>query len=176
MSMPFCPSCGKEAPQETKYCPFCCESLFDGFTFAELTLANPPPKKGVYVLRIKTRTEETPRSIVRKVGQLASDIGWKLVEDYVMSRMKRLEEIGLCPIIYIGSAGTQRTSKNTLKHRYEELSNRHTVMYPVWALLYSGWKLEYGWKSCDDPSAEEKMYKKKYRALHGNQNPALVKK
>ena len=102
----------------------CCLNLFDGFTFEDLTNAKPPGRKGgkkgkgVYVIQIKSRTSEAPEVIVRKVRQLVSGLKWKLVKDYVMSRIGRLRKIGPCPVIYIGSAGTQQQSKNTLKHRY----------------------------------------------------------
>jgi len=160
----------------------CCLNLFNEFTFEDLTNAKPPGRKGgkkgkgVYVIQIKSRASEAPEVIVRKVKQLVSGLKWKLVEDYVMSRIGRLIKIGPCPVIYIGSAGTQQQSKNTLKHRYAELASRHTAMYPIWALLYFGWKLKYGWKECENPLVEEERIKKRYKDLHQGKSPALVEK
>lgn len=161
----------KHSPKQST----CCGNLFNEFTFEDLTNAMPPPRKGVYAVRIKNRSSEAPESIAGKVEQLVSNLKWKLVEDYIISRISRLKEIRSCPIIYTGSAGTQHASKNTLKHRHAELSSRHTAMYPIWALLYFDWKLEYGWKVCENPSAEEKTIKERYRNLHQGKNPALVK-
>jgi len=161
--------------KQSQKLPCGCESLFRDFDFSNITTATPPKRKGVYVIQVKNRTQESPESIAAKAKQLISPIKWKLVEDYVMNRIKRLEKISSCPTIYIGSAGTRRTSKNTRKHRYDELTNRHTIMYPVWALLYAGWKLDYGWKCSGDPSAEEKEYKRKYRDSHHGKDPALVR-
>ena len=92
-----------------------------------------------------------------------------------MARLKKIDEMSDCPTIYIGSAGTNPKSKNTLWGRYREFAGRHTAMFPVWALLYSGWKLEYLWLCCDNPAAKEKEYKEKYKRLHGDNLPPLVK-
>jgi hypothetical protein len=154
----------------------CCSRLFADFTFQDLTGAKPPGEKGVYVIRIKCRSEVSPREMIGRTGRLISGVGWDLVVDFVMSRVERLNNIGNCPIIYIGSAGTQRGSRNTLKDRYEEFSNRHTAMYPVWVLLYFGWKLEFGWKKSDEPRKEEVELKMKYRELHNGRLPALVER
>jgi hypothetical protein len=168
-----------EAIQRTDDAPnrfSCCGNLFHEFVFEDLTNAKPPKRKGVYVVRVKSRTTEAPEAIVGKARKLVSSLRWELVEDYVMSRIGRLVRIGSCSVIYIGSAGTQRGSKNTLKHRHAELSSRHTAMYPIWALLCAGWKLEYGWKICENPSFEEKRVKERYGNLHQGKTPALVEK
>ena len=135
----------------------CCDSLFTEFKFQDLLSAQPPSEKGVYVIRVKIEGVKT-NIIVDKTIKLVTGIGWELVKKYVMSRIKRLERIGQCPIIYIGAAGPQPTSKNTLKDRHKEFSSRHTAMYPIWSLLYFGWKLDYGWKVCD---ARARMLKNK---------------
>ncbi|MEM2292997.1 MAG: hypothetical protein QW228_07380 [Candidatus Aenigmatarchaeota archaeon] len=154
----------------------CCNYLFDDFVFEDLTSAKPPDKKGVYVIRVKSKREVPLGDMIEKTRQLLSNIGWDLVTDFIMSRVKRLENIGNCPIIYIGSAGTQKESKNTLKKRYEEFANRHTAMYPIWVLLYFGWKLELGWKISANPLHDENELKRNYQILHGGKLPALVEK
>ncbi|MCS7109553.1 MAG: hypothetical protein NZ903_02020 [Candidatus Micrarchaeota archaeon] len=53
--------------------------------------------------------------MIEKTRQVLSVIGWNLVIGSIMSRVERLRNIGNCPIIYVGSASTQRESKNTLK-------------------------------------------------------------
>jgi len=62
-----------------------------------------------------------------------------------------------------------------LKGRYQEFSGRHTAMYPIWALLYFGWELEFGWKEEEDPRNAESKLKQKYAERHNNKLPALVK-
>jgi elongation factor P--beta-lysine ligase len=48
-------------------------------------------------------------------------------------------------------------------------------MYPIWALLYFGWELEFGWKEEEDPRNAESKLKQKYAERHNNKLPALVK-
>jgi hypothetical protein len=55
----------------------------------------------------------------------------------------------------------------------KEFQIRHS-MYPVWILLYFGWKLEYGWKECDDPGTSEAELKGAYRKSYGGKLSALV--
>ena len=154
----------------------CCSTLFTDFTFEDLTSADPPDEKGVYVIKVKSRSEVSPNVMIEKARQLLSSISWNLVTEFIMSRVEYLSKIGNCPIIYIGSAGGQQGSKNTLKGRYREFSLRHTAMYPIWVLLYFNWKLEFGWKKSIRPKQEEKELKTKYRELHNGRLPALVKR
>ncbi len=152
----------------------CCEDLFTEFKFQDLRSASPPNKRGVYVLRVK-KEGSSVKEIVEQLKQLVQNLNWTLVENYILNRISRLEKINQCPIIYIGAAGTHKDSKNTLKGRYKEFSMRHTVMYPIWALLYFGWELEFGWREEDDPGNVESQLKQKYIERHKNKLPALVK-
>jgi hypothetical protein len=154
----------------------CCSTLFVDFTFQDLTSAKPPNDKGVYVIRVKRRSEVPLTVMIEKTRQLLSGIGWDLVAGFIMSRVERLTNIGNCQIIYIGSAGGRSESKNTLKNRYEEFANRHTAMYPIWVLLYFGWELEFGWKASVNPLSQEKELKRNYQATHNGMLPALVEK
>ncbi len=154
----------------------CCEDLFMEFVFEDLVEAKPPPEKGVYVIRIKNRSDSLPEAMISGAKQLIAKVGWTMLERKMVSRIERLRRIEACPTIYIGSAGTQRGSKNTLKGRYKEFSGRHTAMYPVWVLLYFGWKLELGWKKCSEPFLEEMKLKEKYQSAHQGRLPALVER
>jgi hypothetical protein len=151
----------------------CCDNLFSGFVFEDLRNANPPEKKGVYVIKIKS--EGKP---IAEIGGLAKELvrglNWRMVGDYMLDRISRISKIADCPIIYIGAAGPGKKSKNTLKGRYGDFSGRHTAMYPIWMLLYFGWELEIGWKECKNPKDEENKLKEKYKAQHNNL-PALVR-
>jgi len=144
--------------------------------FQDLVRAEPPREKGVYVIRIKKRSDNLPEAMISEAKQLIAKVGWKMLEKKMVSRIERLRRISACPTIYIGSAGTQRGSRNTLKGRYNEFSGRHTAMYPTWVLLYFGWKLEFGWKICDEPSLEETKLKEKYQSIHQGRLPALVER
>ena len=152
----------------------CCNDLFDAFEFTRFQDAEPPKRKGVYVIRIHRRG--TPAEEVHdKAIALAESIGWDVAGRFLRSRLNRLSKIGDCPTIYIGSAGTYAGSKNTLHGRYLELATRHTAKYPVWALLSSGWELQYGWMVVDEhPGSAEEALKGQYRMAHGGRLPALV--
>jgi hypothetical protein len=46
-------------------------------------------------------------------------------------------------------------------------------MYPIWALLYFGWKLKYGWKECENPLVEEERIKKRIQGSTSWQKPSF---
>jgi hypothetical protein len=153
----------------------CCSAIFDQFTFADIRTAQPPPQRGVYIIRITHRGQPIPE-IIANVQQLTLKLNWPMVTNKILNRIERLKRIGNCGTIYIGSAGTYTNSKNTLRGRYEEFAGRHTIMYPLWALLASEWELEYGW--CADHLADqmEAHLKQRYKQQHGNDLPALVQR
>lgn len=151
----------------------CCGNLFDKFYFENIKTANPPDKKGVYVIRVKKKGKR--KEIIRQeITFLLEKLDWGIVNNFIKNRMNRIEKIENCSVIYIGSGGTKPESNNTLKKRYKELSDRHTAMFPIWALVYFGWELEYGWIVEEDAGQMEKLYKNMYRNRHQNKLPALV--
>lgn len=152
----------------------CCVGLYDKFKFEDLRGASPPKEKGVYVIRVKNKGCPATE-IVEAVKPIVEDLKWGMLEKHILDRINRLENINQCPIIYIGSAGTRKDSKNTLKNRYEEFSGRHTAMYPIWALLYFNWDLEFGWKEESNPKDAECQLKQEYKKRHKDKLPALVK-
>jgi len=153
----------------------CCAGLYAEFKFEDLRSALLPKKRGIYV--IKVRKEGNPaKEIVKPVKQIVENLKWKMVEKHILNRINRLKGINQCPTIYIGSAGYRENSKNTLNNRYKELSGRHTAMYPIWALLYFGWDLEFGWKEESNPKDAECQLKQEYKKKHGDELPALVKR
>lgn len=150
-----------------------CDRIFSTFTFTDIDQAQPPRQRGVYVIRF--RHQGSPiAEVVSQVETVVRQLRWPMVEAKMIDRIYRLTNIGDCPIIYIGSAGTRSASKNTLRGRYEEFAGRHTIMYPLWALRYFGWALDYGWNVEDDAGAAEATYKRIYRELHDSRLPALV--
>ncbi len=65
----------------------CCSNLFTEFTFQDLTNAKPPSEKA------------SPQEMIDKTKQLISAISWDLVVEFIISCIKRLNNIGNCPII-----------------------------------------------------------------------------
>lgn len=152
----------------------CCNGLFDKFEFTRFQDAEPPKRKGVYVIRIHRRGTPVGEVHEKAVG-LARSIGWDVAGRFLRSRLDRLLAIDDCLTIYIGSAGTHPGSKNTLHARYLEFATRHTAQYPLWALLSSGWELQYGWMVVDDhPGTAEEALKERYQEAHNGRLPALV--
>jgi hypothetical protein len=152
----------------------CCNGLFDAFEFTRFQDAKPPKRKGVYVIRIHQRGTPVGEVHEKAIGR-ARSIGWDVAGRFLRSRLDRLLAIDDCPTIYIGSAGTHAGSKNTLHARYLEFATRHTAQYPIWALLSSGWELQYGWMIVDDhPGTAEEALKERYQEAHGRRLPALV--
>lgn len=151
------------------------DNLFAGFKFTDIRDANPPNAKGVYVIRVRKEGRDTTK-VIAQITKHVSQLNWPVVGNYLLNRIDRLKNINDCPIIYIGSAGTRRSSKHTLKGRYKDFSGRHTVMYPIWALLYSGWELEYGWKVSETPNQTEQELKVGYRSKHLDILPALTER
>lgn len=157
----------------------CCSNLFSKFEFQDLRAElpnNEKNKKGVYVIRVKRR-DKPVKEIVEQIKQFVRKINWKSAEDFILSRIKRLEMINQCPIIYIGSAGERakgKPSKVTLNKRRKQLSKRHTASYPIFALIYLGWELEFLWKEEVSPRDTEEQLKREYKEAHNGKLPALV--
>jgi hypothetical protein len=151
----------------------CCQDLFEGFTFDEITRSKPPNKKGVYCIKIQNRgipTEEIEKILENQISLLR----WGMVQDYLLDRIHRIHNIADCPVIYLGSAGTNVMSKHTLAGRYQDFKKRHTVQYPLWALVYFGWELHYGWRVSENSAETEAQLKQQYRDRHQGKLPALV--
>ena len=146
------------------------------FEFSELRKATPPSDKGVYIIRVKKKGK-SPRSYLKELDPIIKKINWTIITKYVNSRVQRVSLLEGCDIIYIGRAGSHKqTNKNTLKGRYNELANRHTIQFPLWLMLYLGWDLEYGWKISNDPEKAEGYLKSLYSKCHDSKLPALVKR
>lgn len=150
-----------------------CTEIFEGFRFEDLRSADPPDLKGVYVIRVEKNGIDIEQ-INSRVNDVLRKINWPLLSRKVNSRLARLSRMDKCPYIYIGSAGPKPGSKHTLRGRYRDFSARHTAMYPLWALLYFGWDLEYGWLVVEDSARLEEELKSRYRRVHDGRLPALV--
>lgn len=155
-----------------------CDMVFRGFKWCDLRALKStdlPGMPGVYVLRIAETGWDLKQS-AHMLLELVSDAGWLELETYIRSRLDRLNRIGACPVIYIDSTGAE---KGGLRSRLRDLAGkRHTAFYPIFVLLYSKWKIDYGFKDCKSNKEArqlEEYLKQKYRAIHGRP-PALVEK
>jgi hypothetical protein len=151
----------------------CGLDLFWDFEFDDITRAKPPDAKGVYVIRVR-KPGTPPDEIIRNLEPHISRLGWEMAGKYLLDRIGRIRKIGDCPIIYIGSAGTNPGSRHTLAGRYRDLVSRHTIQFPIWALLYFGWELDLGWKADENPKELEKDLKERYETRQRRMPPALV--
>jgi hypothetical protein len=151
----------------------CGLDLFWDFTFEDITRAKPPDAKGVYVIRVR-KPGMPPDEIMERLVPRISRFGWKMTEEYLLDRLGRIRNIGVCPILYIGSAGTNRASRHTLAGRYRDLTRRHTAQFPIWTLLYFDWELDFGWKATEDPREVEAELKERYLNRGRQSLPALV--
>lgn len=157
-------------------CPKCNE-LFNGFHFHDIRQS--PQKKivGVYVIRIKYMP---PLEKINSDYEQCEHLIQNVVRFEPLQNAARLERIrkinkNECDVIYIGQAGGNKTTKknqNTLRRRYQVLTNGHTIMYPFLFMLAFGWDLEYGCKEFKNPSDDEKALRIKYIELH-KKKPAL---
>lgn len=151
----------------------CCADLFRDFIYEDIRHATPPMLRGVYTVRVRQRGQAIAE-ILAKSEKLLSVLDWQIITTKAQSRLNRLQSISACDVIYIGSAGTYSGSKHTLAGRYKDFAGRHTIMFPLWALLLHGWQLDYGWKAADAADQFESQLKAAYRQQHHEHLPALV--
>ena len=109
---------------------YCGMDLFTDFTLEDITKANPPDKKGVYVIKVKKRGMP-PDGIISRLTTPIAGHHWEMVQAYLASRIARITNITGCPVICLGSAGTGHTSRHTPAGRYRDLAGRHMAQYPL---------------------------------------------
>ena len=149
-----------------------CDQLFSMIQWQDLTVLKKqdfPETKGVYVIRINKQGKPIEQ-IISQARKFVNKLNWSEFEEFFLNRIRRLERIGDCPIIYIGAA------PKSIKSRYDDLcGKRHTAFYPILALLFADWKLDFGWIEDDNPLVREKWLKQQYCKIHGKL-PALVER
>lgn len=153
-----------------------CDSLFKDFKWRPLnsiSLNEIQSETGVYAIRYDDKGLDIDQTILKK-KDFFGQARWESVNSYVFNRLDRLKSIQDCPIIYIGSAPSIKAGG--LKSRYKDLcGRRHTIFYPVLALLIAGWDLQWGILPTKGPKAIEKEIVRKYIEIHG-EYPALLKR
>ena len=109
-------------------------------------------------------------AIVNDFMEIIHRTGWRELSSYVSRRLRRLSRVSECPVIYIGST-------NNLRVRFRDLAGvRHTVFFPITALLLGGWRLDYGFVVTQSSRAAmslEDGLKNGYKRIRGAL-PALV--
>ena len=153
-----------------------CDPLFVGFRWHDLkslSLNEIKPEIGVYAIKYSSKGLDIDHTI-RKTKDFFNQAQWESLNDYVFNRLDRLKSIVDCPILYIGSAPS--IDAGGLKSRYRDLcGRRHTIFYPILALLIAGWSLQWGFNETDHPKMMEKELVDSYRDIHGVY-PALLRR
>jgi hypothetical protein len=147
----------------------CGLDLFQDFTFEDITRAEPPEAKGVYVIQVRKPgfpADEILKNLESHPGLFAGEKAPK----NLLKRVGRIRNIGDCPILYIGSAA----GKKTLSGIFRDLTRRHPARYPLLALLHSAWELDFGWKATEDPGEMEAELRERYLNRGERSLPALV--
>jgi len=146
----------------------CGLDLFWDFVFDDITRAKPPDTGGVYVIQVRKPgipPDEIMKNLESHPGHLAGGKG----KENLLKQTGRIQNIGDCPILYIGSAA----GKKTLSGMHRELNRRHTARFPIRALLSSGWELDFGWKATENPGEAEAELKERYLNRGRRSPPAL---
>jgi len=159
-----------------------CDPLFEGFEWYELTSIRAkdlPSRPGVYIIRVVERGCSV-REAIKYFNEILGRTEWKEFLKYVDSRLERLRRISACPVIYIGSTtGLKGGKSSSIRTRYKDLAGRrHTVFFPILALLLAKWKLCFGFITVENHKKAkeiERKLKEEYRKVH-DKLPALVKK
>ena len=132
--------------------------------------------KGIYLISILKRGENADL-VYDKLKIIIDQLKWNMVEIFMNDRVKRICKINDCSIIYIGAAGGQhKDSKNNLIGRYFGFKDSHTIMMPLWALIYFGWELNYHFIAIDNPQILEEKLLQGFKEVHAGALPALNKK
>jgi hypothetical protein len=152
----------------------CGLDIFNDFMYKDIAHANPPEKPGVFIIKThKSGTDEI--DINDELIGYFSNIRWKRMHHAFETRLDKIVHMSNCPILYIGSAGTSLKSQQTLASRYQELAYCHPITFSLWALLHYNWKLDFGWKVCDNPKKYVAELKTMYVKNHG-QMPMMAER
>ena len=147
-----------------------CDLVFNEFYWSDLAskkTKNITKETGVYVVRIRERNNSV-ENVISNTINLFQKSHWEPLLNHISNRINRLRKIKDCPIIYIGAA------PSGLRNRYKDLcGRRHTVFFPILALLLDDWKLDFGWHETNEALKNEMKLKEQYYQIHGC-NPALV--
>jgi hypothetical protein len=147
---------------------------FNDFTYKDIAHAKPPEKPGVFI--IKTRKSGTDEIDINDqlIGNF-TNIKWKRMYSIFETRLDKIVHMSNCPILYIGSTITSLKSRQTLANQYQELAYCHPITFSLWALLHYNWKLDFGWKVCDNPKKYAADLKTMYVKYHG-QMPMMAER
>ena len=169
--------------EKLSHCKKCeCDEVFRVFEWHDirtLESGDVDAEPGVYALRLVNFKEESIGELKQRTLTFADSTlnraRWRELSHNFIPRVERLKGLDpqSCPIIYLGATGKGR---GNLRDRFKDLSGiRHTIFYPVFCLLSTGWEIEYGWKTVNlDSFKEEDRLNEEYRRVH-HSLPCLVK-
>ena len=147
-----------------------CDPVFNEFCWSDLASKktnNITKDAGVCAIRIRQRNNSIENVILNTIN-LFQKSNWEPLLSHISNRMDRLRNIKKCPIIYLGAA------PSGLRNRYKDLcGRRHTVFFPILALLLDDWKLDFGWHKTNEALKNEIKLKEQYYQIH-RFYPALV--
>jgi hypothetical protein len=152
----------------------CSLDIFNDFKYQDIKSAHPPEKPGVFVIKVRKRGTDEIDISNELEGDLCK-IKWKAMQYAFSHRLDQIVHMSNCPILYIGDAGTNPESWQTLAGKYRELAYCHPTQYYVWALLNYNWKLDFGWKVNDYPKKYAAEIKTEFVKHHG-QMPLMIER
>ncbi len=152
----------------------CSLDIFNDFKYQDIKSAHPPEKPGVFVIKVQKRGTDECEISNELTGEIC-EIKWKAMQHAFSHRLDQIVHMSNCPILYIGHAGTNPESRQTLADKYRELAYCHPTHFYVWALLKYNWKLDFGWMVCDYPKKYAAELKTEFVKHHG-QMPLMIER
>ena len=152
----------------------CSLDIFNDFKYQDIRRAQPPEKPGVFIIKVRKRGTDECDISNEFMGDI-NKIKWEAMQNSFSYRLDKIGEMSNCPILYIGHAGTNSESRQTLAGKYRELAYCHQTQYYVWALLKYNWKLDFGWKVNDYPKKYAAELKTEFVKHHG-QMPLMIER
>ncbi len=117
-----------------------CDKIFSNYKWRELVLLSPtdlPSSPGIYVIRIIEPGKDLRNVSYNLIENLAKT-KWRELIKYAYYRIRKLEYISNCPIIYIDHSVN-------LKNRYRDIIYlKHSLSIVFLGMTMYGWRLDFG--------------------------------
>ena len=149
-----------------------CDEIFKEYEWGELAYLSSmdlPNKPGVYVIRVIEHGKD-PRDVSYRLIEELAKTKWEELVKYAYLRIKKLENINNCPVIFIDHSVS-------LRNKYRELAHlKHPLSIVFLGMIIHRWRLDYGFAVTSKDKLVEKYEEtlKKYIEIHRDM-PALNK-